>query len=361
MDIINRLGIDTNKSKNSKITVNKFISHINDKSFNIGFENLLLTNSINEIIDNRLIANGESFKDKAREIGSKIIDGIIALWTKFKRLFIKLKNKFLNLKLVAKIKRALSKTSKGKKKTTSDKNTTDIKIKYPVTIKIHEDLIEAFKKDSKRPFEIKTLNEISKYVRSVEKIDYTLDDLKDIYKEITEKKSYNGYIDKPNSKSMFSNNSTMNTIMEVVKDGVILQRKLDNVVKKLNDKNEFKDLTIESEMHSTFVSLRLNGALKMINEKILPRARETSKKIDSIIDKVNKLLLDVKKISLNQNDDLNLHVWLKRLKVCLSSISTYLLSGFNKVANNIDAYVTILDLDINKLVLDAYKKKQGMV
>ena len=26
MDIINRLGIDTNKSKNSKITVNKFIS-----------------------------------------------------------------------------------------------------------------------------------------------------------------------------------------------------------------------------------------------------------------------------------------------------------------------------------------------
>ena len=360
MDIINRLGIDTNKSKNSKMNVNKFIFRINDKSFNIGFENLLLTNSINEIIDNRLIANGESFKDKAREIGSKIIDGILALWTKFKRLFIKLKNKFLNLKLVAKIKRALSKTSKGKKKTTSDKNNTEIEIEYPVTIKIHEDLIETFKKDSKRPLEIKTLNEISKYVRSVSGIEYHLEELRDIYKEITEKKSYDGYIDKPNSKSMFSNNGTMNAVMDIVKDGVIFQKKLDNITKNLKDKSYLKDLVIENEMHGVFISLRINAALKMINEKILPNVRETSNKIDNIIGKVDKLLQDVKKVSLNQDDDVNLHVWLKRLKPCLISISTYLLSGFNKVADNIDAYVTILDLDINQLVLEAYKKKKSM-
>ena len=87
MNLINRIGLDINKSKNSKMNVNKFIFRINDKSFNIGFENLLLTNSINEIIDSRVKASGESFKDKAREIGSKIIDKIIALWNKFKILF----------------------------------------------------------------------------------------------------------------------------------------------------------------------------------------------------------------------------------------------------------------------------------
>lgn len=361
MNIINRIGININKSENGKINVNKFISRINNKSFNIGFENLLLTNSINEIIDSRVKASGESFKDKAKEIGSKIIDSIISLWNKFKRLFIKLKNKFLNLKLVAKIKKALSKTNKKKKTNVTSGNTTnEIKIEYPVTIKIHKDLIETFKKDSKRPLEIKTLNEISKYVRSVSGIEYHLEELRDIYKEITEKKSYDGYIDKPNSKSMFSNNSTMNTIMDIVKDGVIFQKNLDNMTKNLKDKSYLEDLVIENEMHGVFISLRINAALKMINEKILPNVRETSNKIDNIIGKVDKLLQDVKKVSLNQDDDVNLHVWSKRLKPCLTSISTYLLSGFNKVANNIDAYVTILDLDINQLVLEAYEKKKGM-
>lgn len=66
----------------------------------------------------------------------------------------------------------------------------------------------------------------------------------------------------------------------------------------------------------------------------------------------------MKKISLSKDDDVNLHVWTKRLKTCLASISTYLLSGFNKVANNVDAYVTILDLDIDQLVLEAYKKRK---
>lgn len=32
-----------------------------------------------------------------------------------------------------------------------------------------------------------------------------------------------------------------------------------------------------------------------------------------------------------------------------------------KVANNIDAYVTILNLDINQLVLETYEKKKGVV
>lgn len=274
--ILGRLGIDRS---NKSLKINRYSEYMNNKSFNIGYENLVLTNSINEIIDNRLIANGESFKDKAKEFGSRIIDGIIALWNKFKRLFIKLKNKFLNLKLVAKIKKVLSKTNKKRKaNATSDNTTNEIKIEYPVTIKIHKDLIETMKKDSKTPFEIKSINEISVYVRSIERIDYNLDELKEIYEEVNEKKSYNGYIDNPKSKSMFSNNSTMNSIMDIVKDGVIVQRKLDDTTKKLSDKGELKDLVIESDMHCYFVKTRINGALKIINEKILPRIRETSKK-----------------------------------------------------------------------------------
>ena len=184
--------------------------------------------------------------------------------------------------------------------------------------------------------------------------------LQNIYEEIIKKKSYGGYIDNPKSKSMFSNNSTMNSILDIVKDGTIFQRKLDDVTKKLNYKGELRDLVIESEMHTAFITLRINAALKLINGKILPRVRETSKKIDNIIGKVDNLLQDVKKVSLKQDDDINLHTWSKRLKTCLGAISTYLLSGFNKVVNNIDAYVTILDLDIDQLVLDAYKKKKGM-
>ena len=292
--ILGRLGIE--HSNNSSLKINRYSKYINNKSFDIGFENLVLTNSINEIIDNRLIANGESFKDKAKEIGSKIIDSIIALWNKFKRLFIKLKNKFLNLKLIAKIKKALNKTSKGKKSHPITKNTaSEIKIEYPVTIKMHGDLIETMKRDSKRPFEIESIEEISRYSISVENIKNYLDDLNDIYKEITKKQSYNGYIDRTNSKSIFSNNGTMNTIMDVVKNGVILQQKLDNKVKKLNDKNELKDFVVENEMQVVFIKLRLNAALKLINEKILPRIIETSKKTNIIIDRVNKLLLDVKK------------------------------------------------------------------
>ena len=60
--ILGRLGIDRS-NKSSKI--NRYSEYMNNKSFNIVYQNLLLTNSINEIIYNRLIANGESFKDKA--------------------------------------------------------------------------------------------------------------------------------------------------------------------------------------------------------------------------------------------------------------------------------------------------------
>lgn len=275
--ILGRLGIN---STDNTPKINRYSEYINNKSFNIGFENLVLSNSINEMIDNKLTASGESFKDKAKELGTRIIDSIVALWNKFKRLFIKLKNKFLNMKLVAKIKKALSKTNKRKKNSDiSNRNTTEIKIEYPVTIKIHKDLIDTFKKDSKRPFEIETINEISKYSISVENIENYLDDLNDIYEEITKKKSYNGYIDNPNSKSMFSNNGTMNDIMNVVKYGVILQKKLDDKAKKLNDKSELKDLVVESEMHTVFITLRINAALKLIDGKILHRVRETSKKL----------------------------------------------------------------------------------
>ena len=165
--ILGRLGID---STNNSSKINRYSEYINNKSYNIGFENLLLTNSINDIIDSRVKASGESFKDKAKEFGSRIIDSIIALWNKFKRLFIKLKNKFLNLKLIAKIKSILKKNKKEDKKDSSEKHSEEIDIDYPVIVLVHEELRGSFTKGSKLMYSTPFLEQLRTFALSFRNI-----------------------------------------------------------------------------------------------------------------------------------------------------------------------------------------------
>ena len=354
MDIINRLGIDTNKSKNSKITVNKFISHINDKSFNIGFENLLLTNSINEIIDSRVKANGESFKDKAREIGSKIIDKIIALWNKFKILFIKLKNKFLNLKLVAKINSILKRNKKTNKREEKNKASTteEIEIDYPLVILVHEDLQGAFAKDSKLMYSTPFLEQLRSFSISFINIFSRLNEVIKISDRKGDSNPLESKMDELSLQKLLSD------IKETFKN----KKALEDKIKNLKNPSSFKELTIYNEMQVGLIKAIIDAQMKFFLEKLIPRFKDIAEMVESSIGMVDNTLVKVKEnISSGKYRDTNNERTMRMLQATLSSFSANVLENFNVIITSTEKYLSIYDFDINKLVIEAHKKKKGVV
>ena len=146
-----------------------------------------------------------------------------------------------------------------------------------------------------------------------------------------------------------------------VKDTFKNKKALEDKIKTLREPSSFKELTIHNDMHVGLIKAKINAQMKYFQEKLIPNFKEIAKTIESSIDMVDKALVKIKEnISSGKHNGTNNERTLKMLQSTLSSISTNLLNNFSVIITSTEKYLDIYNFDINKLVLEAYKKKKGM-